>query len=79
MTTIKVSTDLRDRLNAQAAAEGRTAGSMLEKLLDNYLRRIEVEQAIQQMNAMSPREREEYLAEFREWEDATINDGLNGW
>ena len=33
-TTIKVSTELRDRLNALAEEQGLTAGSMVEKLLD---------------------------------------------
>ena len=79
VTTIKLHSEVRDRLNALAAERGCTAGSMVEKLLDSYLRRVAVERAIEQMNAMSPREREEYLAEFREWEDATIGDGLDEW
>ena len=37
VTTIKVSTELRDRINAVAAGQGLTAGSMVEKLLEDWL------------------------------------------
>ena len=37
VTTIMVSTDLRNRIHAQAAAEGRTADSMLERLIEARL------------------------------------------
>jgi len=42
-TTIKVSTELRDRLKAQAAAEHLTLGEHLERLaeLDDRRRRLE--------------------------------------
>ena len=46
-TTIKVSTELRDRLNAVAEEQGLTAGSMVEKLLDDWLWRQQVELAKQ--------------------------------
>ena len=36
-TTIKVTSQVRDQLNDLAASEGRTAGSMIEKLLSDYL------------------------------------------
>ncbi len=65
MTTIKVSEEVRDRLNAQALAEGRTAGSMVERLLQDYLWRRQVEQAKHLMRAASPDVWEDYLAEFR--------------
>ena len=74
-TTIKVSTEVRDRLNALAAEEGLTAGSLVEKLMEEYLWKIKVETAGRQMRAMSPAERADYMAEVAEW-DATLSDGL---
>ncbi len=74
-TTIKVTTEVRDRLNALAAEEGRTAGSVVEKLLDEYLWRQKVELAGRQMRALTPDDRAEYLAEAALW-DTTSGDGL---
>jgi predicted transcriptional regulator len=74
-TTIKVSTDLRDRINAVAAEQGLTAGSLIEKVLEEYLWRQQVELAIRQMRGMTPEEKAEYMAEFEEW-DVTLSDGL---
>jgi len=65
MTTIKVSAPLRDRLNAQASAEGRTAGSMVERLLDAYLWRREIELAKERMRAAPNEVWDDYMAEFR--------------
>lgn len=77
-TTIKVSSELRDRLNAVAAEQGLTAGSMVERLLEDYLWRQQVELAIRQMNGMTPQEKAEYRAEF-EAMDASLADGFEGW
>ena len=74
-TTIKVSTELRDRINAVAAEQGLTAGSLIEKVLEEYLWRQQVELAIRQMQSMTPEEKAEYMAEFEEW-DVTLSDGL---
>ncbi len=74
-TTIKVSTEVRDRLNALAAEEGLTAGSLVEKLMEEYLWKIKVETAGRQMRAMTEAERADYMAEVAEW-DATLSDGL---
>jgi predicted transcriptional regulator len=74
-TTIKVSTELRDRINAVAAERGVSAGSMLEKILDDWLWQQQVELAIGQMRSMTPAEKTEYLAEAAEW-DVTLSDGL---
>ena len=74
-TTIKVSTELRDRINAVAAEQGLTAGSLIEKVLEEYLWRQQVEIAIRQMQSMTPEEKAEYMAEFEEW-DVTLSDGL---
>lgn len=74
-TTIKVTPEVRDRLNALAAEEGRTAGSVVERLLDEYFWRQKTELAGRQMRAMSPQDREEYMEEVRLW-DTTSSDGL---
>ncbi len=74
-TTIKLDSSVRDRLNELAAAQGRTAGSMVEKLLDDYLWRQKVEVAVGQMSSMSAEERGDYLAEVQLW-DSTAGDGL---
>ncbi len=74
-TTIKVSTELRDRLNAVAEEQGLTAGSMVEKLLEDWLWRQQVELAIRQMRSMTPEEKAEYLPRSRRW-DVTLSDGL---
>ncbi len=64
MTTIRVSANLRDRINALAADQGRTAGSMIEVLLEEHLRREQVEVAIRRMRSMTPQERDDYLDEI---------------
>ena len=77
-TTIKVSTELRDRINAVASEQGLTAGSLIEKVLEEYLWRQQVELAIRQMQSMTPEEKAEYMAEFESM-DASLADGLEGW
>jgi predicted transcriptional regulator len=77
-TTIKVSTELRDRLNAVASEQGLTAGSMVERLLEDWLWRQQVELAKRQMRSMTPEEKAEYMAEF-EAMDPSLSDGLEGW
>jgi len=74
-TTIKVTTKVRDDLNEVAAAEGRTAGSMIEKLLADYLWRLEVESAKKAMREAPQEVWDEYMREFKAW-DATLMDGL---
>lgn len=74
-TTIKVSKATRDRLNEVAAAEGCTAGSMVEKLLSEHLWRAKVELAKKQMREATSEEWADYMEEFRIW-DSTLMDGL---
>ena len=74
-TTIKVSTQLRDRINAVAAEQGLTAGSLVEKVFEEWLWRQQVELAKQQMRSASKEEWADYLAEAAEW-DVTLSDGL---
>lgn len=75
VTTIKVSTELRDRINAVAAGQGLTAGSMVEKLLEDWLWRQQVELAKRQMREAPTPVWDDYLAESAEW-DVTLRDGL---
>lgn len=74
-TTIKVTTKVRDELNHLATAEGRTAGSMVEKLLADYLWRLEVEAAKRAMREAPQEVWDEYMREFREMDDS-LTDGL---
>ena len=66
-TTIKVSSDLRDRLKEAAAAHGRTLGEHLEVLLEHEARAERFARLRQQLAQTPPDER--YLAEAAEWQD----------
>lgn len=71
-TTIKVTKDLRDRLNLRAEAKGLTLAGFVERLLESYERR-------QRMEAFGKAFRSadtEYWDEFRAW-DVTLADGLD--
>ena len=74
-TTIKVTAQVRDEVNQLAASEGRTAGSMIEKLLADYLWRLEVEAAKKAMREAPQEVWDEYMQEIRVW-DSTLMDGL---
>ena len=68
-TTVKVSTELRDRINHEAGARGTTAASFIEMMLDDYVRR-------QRMEAFGEAIRgddETYWDEFHKW-DVTLSD-----
>ncbi|MEI6363878.1 MAG: toxin-antitoxin system protein [Actinomycetes bacterium] len=74
-TTIKVSSETRDKINALAAQEGLTAGSVIEKVLEAYLWRQRVDEAKRQMRSAPKEVWDEYMAEVAEW-DASLSDGL---
>lgn len=78
VTTIKLDSDVRDRLNALAAERGCTAGSMVEQLLEDYLERQRVELAVRQMREAPKEVWDEYMAEFRTM-DGSLGDGLEDW
>lgn len=72
-TTIKVSVELRDRINQDAQEHGMTAAGLIEKLLDAHERR-------QRMEAFGRAFRDadaSYWEEFRSW-DVTLDDGRRG-
>lgn len=65
-TTIKVSTQVRDRLKASATAHGRTLGEHLEALLVDEARRERFAVLRSQIVANPPDRR--YLDELAEWD-----------
>ncbi|WP_298226850.1 hypothetical protein [Gryllotalpicola sp.] len=70
-TTIKVSAELRDRINQDASDRGVTAAGLIENLLDAYERR-------QRMEAFGRAFRgaeSGYWDEFHAW-DVALGDGL---
>jgi predicted transcriptional regulator len=73
-TTIKVSSDLRDRLNDAAHDEGLTTGSFVERLLERYLREQRFASLREAMAAGSDEAAASYRAEMEAW-DATSSDG----
>lgn len=68
MTTIKVSTELRDRLKERARAENSTMSSYLEKLLERELRALRFEQVRAAMADTTPEEWRSHR-EGTEWWD----------
>lgn len=73
--TITVPTHVRDELHKLAASEGRTVDGMVEKLIDEYLWRREVEGAKRAMRSASREVWDEYMREFSAF-DATLMDGV---
>ncbi|MGC5616820.1 hypothetical protein [Georgenia sp. Z1491] len=65
-TTIKVTSDLRDTLKAQAAARGRTLGEHLAALAEEEARRQRYARVREAMAANPPDQ--DYLDEVREWQ-----------
>lgn len=65
-TTIKVSSDLRDRLKESAAAHGRTLGEHLEALLAEEARRERFARLREQVAARPADER--YATDLEEWQ-----------
>jgi hypothetical protein len=69
-TTIKVSSDLRDRINAAASDEGTTASGLIDLLLERRERDARME-AFGKAFATAD---ESYWQEFRDW-DVALDDG----
>lgn len=72
-TTIKVSEELRDRINRNAQARGLSAAVLIEGLLDGYERRRRMESFGLAFRGAG----QEYWDEFREW-DVALSDGQDG-
>lgn len=69
-TTIKVPSELRDRVNQGARERGVTAARLIESLLDDHDRRLRAE-AFGRAFAGAD---DSYWEEFRSW-DVTLDDG----
>ena len=67
-TTIKVSTEVRDRLKGQAMAAHRTMGEHLEHLADLDDRRARFAALGEAIAAMAPELIDSYHAETEAWE-----------
>ena len=72
-TTIKVSTELRDRINRDAQERGLSASGLIESLLDAYERRRRMESFGRAFSGADAA----YWDEFRSW-DLTLDDVSNG-
>lgn len=72
-TTIKVSTELRDRINRDAKEQGLTAAGLLERLLDAYDRRRRMDAFGRAFQSAD----QSYRDELRAW-DIALDDGLLG-
>lgn len=68
LTTIKVSTAVRDRLKAQARAEHRTLGEQLEHLVELADRDLRFEQMRQAISRTSPEDLASYREETAFWD-----------
>lgn len=66
VTTIKVPSELRDRIRVEATARHQSQAEFLA-LAINELKQAEFIRAVQ-----AQRPDDEYLAEFREWQDADL-------
>lgn len=76
MTTIKVDSDLRDRINDAARTRGVTAGALLRDVFGRWDREQRFA-AIREAMARTPPERmASYLAEAAEWDATAAGDGL---
>ncbi len=75
VTTIKLTTDLRDRLNTEARKRGVSAGSFVEELLDAWVREQRFA-AMRTAMAATPIDLAHSYAVEAEMFDATSADGL---
>lgn len=72
-TTIKVSNELRDRINRDAQERGVTAAGLIEGLLNGYERRARLEAFGRSIRGADQR----YWDEFRDW-DVALSDAPDG-
>jgi predicted transcriptional regulator len=78
-TTIKLSVPLRDRIAALAERRGVTMGELLERMVERAETAeffAELDEDLSRLRDRNPEEWEAYRRESRDWEDATIGDGL---
>ena len=73
-TTIKVSTELRDRLNVEAKRSGMTAAQVIEQLLAERARANRFRAIRETRDAMTPEQRGDLERERNAFEAASIAD-----
>jgi macrodomain Ter protein organizer (MatP/YcbG family) len=76
VTTIKVETTLRDRLNLIAREQGVSVSRALETMVAERERAERFRQLREDMATLSTSGHDEYLAEATAW-DSTLMDGLD--
>jgi len=77
MTTMKVDSEIRDRLVEVARARGLTVGGLLQSVaeqLESEQMWVEIENAYGRLQREDPTGWHEYLNELAEWEDADLDD-----
>jgi antitoxin MazE7 len=77
MTTMKVDSEIRDRLAKVARARGVTIGSLLltaAEQLEDDLDWDEIDAAYERLQREDPSGWQEYLNELAEWENADLDD-----
>lgn len=78
-TTIKVDVSLRDRVARLAERRGTTMGEVLAQLVERAETEeffAEMSEDLTRLRERRPREWDAYRRESRDWEDATVADGL---
>lgn len=75
MTTIRVQESVRDKINEIALAQGVSAGSVIEALLQEHIERSIMDEVRRKMQSMTAEEKAEYEDEVALW-DSTSGDGL---
>jgi len=73
-TTIKVPSDLRDRLNAEARDAGMTVAGVIEQLIATRDRAELFRRMREDRARLSAEERSDLEAEYRLWSDAAAGD-----
>lgn len=76
VTTIKVETTLRDRLNLIARQQGISVSRTIEGMVADRERAERFRRLREDMAALSQSDRDEYLADAAVW-DSALMDGLN--
>ncbi|WP_455424306.1 hypothetical protein [Arthrobacter woluwensis] len=76
-TTIKVSSELRDRLKAQASRDGVTLSAHLQHLADFEDRRRRMESLRAAIAATGPAEWSSWVEESSDWEHTELSDSAS--
>lgn len=73
-TTIKIDSELRDQLNAEARARGVPVGSVVEQLWQAWQREQRFAAIRAAMASASPADRERWHAEDESWQAIDVDD-----